>query len=313
MIQAHKSYTRQGVACSIFGYVAAGTYITTRMLKKSAACILITLAGLITTSATRAVNAEYSSPYSLDFEQSREELMAPDSEPPRNDWRLESRVPYEEWYTGRTRKQWGAWGPAPRHYPPVRGLESRSVAWKRARVLAVAAKYIGLPYQHHHIPDWEPPPDWPWKQVAYGRNSKGVDCSDFTSWIYNYGLGIKLSTGVVQQANATEIAGPGGDGSLQLETIRDTNGFDDLVRKLKTGDLLYIKNNGGKLAHVIMWVGSHGKSPDNAPLIIDCTGPEHKDCNGNTIPIGVQLRPFLPNTWYYKSFSHAHRIIQEVR
>jgi len=58
---------------------------------------------------------------------------------------------------------------------------------------------IGLTYQHHHIPDWNPPADWPWKEVAYGRNSKGIDCSDFTSWTYNYGLGIKLPTNKQRQ------------------------------------------------------------------------------------------------------------------
>lgn len=183
--------------------------------------------------------------------------------------------------------------------------------WKRQRVLAVAVKHIGLPYQHHHIPAWDPPASWPWKPVAYGKNSPGVDCSDFTSWVYNYGLGIKLNTGIGEQADAVDIAGPGGDGTLHVQTLMNDNGYDDLTRKLKTGDLLYIKNDQGKVGHVIMWVGVHGKSPDGAPLVIDCTGPTHKDCNGNSIPIGVQIRPFLQNEWYYKSFSHAHRILHD--
>jgi cell wall-associated NlpC family hydrolase len=177
--------------------------------------------------------------------------------------------------------------------------------------MAVAQKYTGLPYQHHHIPDWDPPRDWPWKKVAYGHNSKGVDCSDFTSWVYNYGLGIKLHTSIGEQADAEDIEGPGGNGTIHVRTLRDDNGFEDLARKLKTGDLLYIKNDQGKVGHVIMWVGEMGKSPDGSPLVIDCTGPEHKDCNGNSIPIGVQLRPFTPSSWYYKSFSHAHRILHE--
>lgn len=51
------------------------------------------------------------------------------------------------------------------------------------------------------------------------------------------------------------------------------------------------------------------ESPDDTPLVIDCTGPDHTDCNGNTIPIGVQVRPFEREGWYYQSFAHASRII----
>ncbi len=260
--------------------------------------------------APRPAFAEYASPYHLHFDQPTEELLAPNREPPRNDWHQEAHVPFEEWYSRRVQKEFGAWGPGPRHYPALRGYGARSASWKRARVLAVAASYIGLPYQHHHIPDWNPPQSWPWKPVAYGRNSKGVDCSDFTSWAYNYGLGLKLHTGIGEQANIETIKGPGGEGQINIETITNDKGYDDLVQKLKTGDLLYIRNNKGKIAHVIMWVGSLGTSPDQSPLVIDSTGPEHSDCNGNAIPIGVQLRPFLKNQWYFKSFDHAHRIIR---
>lgn len=253
----------------------------------------------------------YRSPYSIEYSYPEQDLFGPDQQAPRNDPRLEATIPYEDWYSRRVRKDDGCWGPHPRHYPGLGNDDQIPVAWKRQRVLAVAVNHIGLPYQHHHIPAWDPPSDWPWKPVAYGHNSRGLDCSDFTSWCYNYGLGIKLDTGIVQQATTETIAGPGGNGSLQLRTITNDNGYDDLIKKLKTGDLLYIKNKQGKLAHVIMWVGSHGRSPDGTPLVIDCTGPDHTDCNGNQIPIGVQLRPFNRNSWYYNSFSHAHRILHE--
>jgi hypothetical protein len=252
----------------------------------------------------------YQSPYRLEFSIPREELLAIDETPPRNDHRLESKTPHEEWYSRRTRKEYGAWGPVSRQYPPIPDRADLPPTWKRQRLLAVAHKYVGLPYQHHHIPDWDPPRDWPWKPVAYGRNSKGVDCSDFTSWVYNYGLGIRLDTGIREQANAQTVPGAGGEGRLDVEKIRDDNGYDDLVAKLKTGDLLYIRNNNGVIGHVIMWVGVHGRSPDGTPLIIDCTGMGHKDANGVDIPIGVHLRPFGKDSWYYKSFAHANRIIR---
>jgi cell wall-associated NlpC family hydrolase len=270
------------------------------------------LAGFALLASTPSkAQQDYVSPYSISLTAPMEELLAPDQAPPRNDWHLEAAVPYEDWYSRQMRKDNGAWGPRPRLFPALAEESQAPLSWKRQRVLAVAYKYIGLPYQHHHIPDWDPPQGWPWKQVAFGRNSKGVDCSDFTSWIYNYGLGIKLDTGIREQADTEQIGAAGGDGSIQVKIIRDEAGYDELIHKLKTGDLLYIKNDKGVVAHVIMWVGEHGRSPDGAPLIIDCTGSDHRDSNGNQIPIGVRLRPFLPNEWYYKSFSHAHRVLHE--
>jgi hypothetical protein len=253
----------------------------------------------------------YQSPYNIAFSVPPAELYSIDSYPPRNDYRLESSVPFEDWYSRQVLKDFGPWGPDPRHYPAIPDSDRLPATWKRQRVLAVGYRMIGLPYQHHHIPDWDPPADWPWKQVAFGRNSKGVDCSDFTSWMYNFGLGIKLKTSVVKQAELTEVPGPGGNGVIQAEVLHNDNGYDDLVRKLKSGDLLYIRNKKGEIGHVIMWVGEHGRSPDGTPLIIDCTGEGHKDSNGNDIPIGVNLRPFTRDSWYFNSFAHAHRIIRE--
>jgi cell wall-associated NlpC family hydrolase len=270
---------------------------------------LITFASALTFAAPSPAQQEYVSPYSIELSAPMDELLSADQAPPRNDWHLEAKVPYEKWYSREVRKDFGAWGPSARQFPRLE--REGGLGWKRQRLLAVAYKYVGLPYQHHHIPDWDPPADWPWKEVAFGRNSKGVDCSDFTSWIYNYGLGIKLDTGIQKQAETEQIAGPGGDGGINVHTLRDDNGYDDLVRKLKAGDLLYIKNDKGNVAHVIMWLGEHGHSPDGTPLVIDSTGTGHKDSNGTDIPIGIHLRPFTKDSWYYKSFSHAHRILHE--
>jgi cell wall-associated NlpC family hydrolase len=263
------------------------------------------LTWLISSSAALA----YDSPYKVDFQYPIDQLYAADNQAPRNNPRLESKTAYEDWYSERIRRKFGAWGPEPRRYPALDGFETIPAEWKRQRVLAVACRLIGLPYQHHHLPDWDPPKQWPWKPVAYGRNSKGLDCSDFTSWLYNYGLGIHLPTGIDTQAQTEHLRGPGGEGFIHTKVIVDDAGYTNLISKMQTGDLLYIKNKAGRVSHVIMWVGACGKSPDRVPLVIDCTGPDHLDCNGNSIPIGVQLRPFNKNSWYYESFSHAHRII----
>lgn len=255
--------------------------------------------------------SDYKSPYKVELSIPLEELLAANKSMPRADAKLESEVPYEKWYSRKTLKEFGAWGPQSRHFPVIEGFDKLSNEWKRQRLVATACGLIGLPYQHHHIPDWDPPPNWPWKKVAYGRNSKGMDCSDFSSWVYNYGLGIKPNTGVGQQAEAEEVR-VGEEGKIPIQKIRNENGYEGLVSKLVAGDLLYIKHaKDEKVSHVIMWVGKYGHSPDGTPLVIDCTGPEAKDCNGNQIPIGVQLRPFKRDGWYFKRFSHANRIIAE--
>jgi len=271
---------------------------------------------------TLSINAfsparSYDSPYSLKLTEPAESLCQCESQSPRNDWRLESQTPFEDWYSQEIRKKYQAWGPEPRHFPTPNGLEKKSAEWKRQRLLAVAIRMIGLPYQHHHIPDWNPPADWPWKEVKYGCNSKGLDCSNFTGWLYNYGLGIKLNTNVEKQAESHLIDADRTNGAPIEADVITVNGTDkanyDLLKNgLKTGDLLYIqKKNEDKVSHVIMWVGAYGKAPNNIPLIIDCTGEGHQDSNGNDIPVGVHLRPFTLDSWYFKRFSHAHRIIKD--
>ena len=252
----------------------------------------------------------YQSPYNVVLSIPMDELMAPNSTHLRSDFKVESETPYDSWYSRGTLRRFGAWGPQARHFPPVEHGKPQSSEWRRQRLLTVALEMIGLPYQHHHIPDWDPPANWPWKNVAYGHNSKGMDCSDFTSWLYNYGLGIKPSTGIREQAEAKSVPGPGEDVRTPVHKIYNDNGYESLVSKLVAGDLLYIKHkNDDQVSHVIMWVGKYGRSPDGTPLVIDCTGPDHTDCNGKQIPIGVQLRPFAKDSWYFHSFSHANRII----
>ncbi len=179
------------------------------------------------------------------------------------------------------------------------------------RVILTASRFIGYPYQHHHIPDWDPPANWPWHKVAFGRNSKGVDCSNFSSFCFNYALGIKLDGGIRQQAARREVRGPGGRGILAIQTIERAP-YGELVAKLRPADLLYIRNDAGRIAHVILWLGAVGSSPNRVPLIIDSTGGNHQDANGVRIPIGVHIRPFSANSWYAGDFAHAHRIIDAI-
>jgi cell wall-associated NlpC family hydrolase len=179
----------------------------------------------------------------------------------------QSPMPVSDWYRASLQ---GTWGPHAAPFPPVSVPSGAdAVAWKRARVLAVAKHYLGLPYRHHHIPGWAPP--WPGREGA--AESAGLDCSNFTSWVYNYGLGVKFDSAIDAQAN-----GPTAPGRL----LAPGEAFEP-------GDLLFIEDLARtKATHVVIFI--------DAGHIIDDHGA------------GVQIRPFAG--WYRKSFSHARRIIE---
>ena len=198
-----------------------------------------------------------------------------------------------------------------KHFPPPDGIEKKSADFKRQRVLATAIRYEGYAYQHHHLPDWNPPADWPWKEVAHFGNSKGVDCSNFTSFVYNLSLGIKITSDCVDQSNQAEYKTK--TTTLQFQRLEKPAEFADCQKTFRTGDLLFIKNSTGDVSHVVLWVGDIGVSPNNTPLVLDSTGSGHRDSNGNKIPDGVHLRPFTKSSWYWNSLSHGHRIVGDEK
>lgn len=176
----------------------------------------------------------------------------------------ESPVPESDWYKLGSQE---TWGPRAAHYPPVRvPTGANAVEWKRARIVAVARHYLGLPYQHHHIPAWAPPGN-------AGAQTTGLDCSNFTSWVYNYGLGVDFTSDVQMQADGPKAPGR----RLSADEA------------LAPADLLFIMNRERtKLTHVVIYI-------DPGHIIDD-----HAD--------GVRVRPFTG--WYTSSFSHARRIIE---
>lgn len=157
-------------------------------------------------------------------------------------------------------KTWGKfdWGPKPLTFPrAVIPKNVNPIQWERNRVVAVAEKYIGLPYMHRHIP-----------------SQGGLDCSNFTSWVYNYGFGIRFSSNTPRQAqDAGRRLNPG--------------------EQFEPGDLLYIWNKSKtKIKHVAIFV--------NQNTIIDSTISEKAN--------GVALRPF--RGWYKERFAWARRIFE---
>lgn len=250
----------------------------------------------------------YKSPYAVKFTYPIEELIPDILHGSRADPKKQSRIPYDQWYAEATKKRYGAWGPPGFHHPAPAGADAKPAEWKRQRVIAVAMRYIGLSYQHHYLPDFDPPADWPWKEVGRGKNGRGVDCSNFTTFVYNLGLGLKPNSGIVQQSEMKEVKLSDGR-AVKCERIGLPAKHADFSKVLKTADLLFIKNTSGNISHVVLWVGPIGRSPDKMPLILDSTGEGRRDANGNAIPDGIQLRPFTPTSWYCKSASHALRLI----
>jgi cell wall-associated NlpC family hydrolase len=282
--------------------------------------ILAGLAGFAAAFTTRASRAQtmvddapapagpdYISPYSLAFSIDTGLLNAGFDLAPWNDPDTEAATPFTTWEAARRATSDAAWGPPARQYPKP-ALPQDDDDYRRQRVISVAARHIGLAYQHHHVPSWQPPAGWSWLPVAAGANGPGLDCSNFSSFAYNYALGLRLPTGMGLQARTIGLPGPGGVGVLQAQRI-EVSRYDDLRATLAPADLLYIRNRHDLMSHVVMWLGSIGQSPTNTPLILDCTQTLHRDASGVTIPSGVRLRPFREDGWYWRQFSHAHRLI----
>lgn len=251
----------------------------------------------------------YVSPYALRFSVPQPLLDAGFDAAPWDDPDAESDLAFAVWQDQNAHARGAAWGPPARQYPAP-ALPRSDAPYQRERVIAVAARHIGLPYQHHHLPSWRPPAGWPWLPVKAGANGLGLDCSNFSSFVFNYALGLKLPTGVGRQGRVRHLAGPGGEGCLTAALLRGPLS-DKLLAQLLPADLLYFQVNG-KIRHVAFWVGAIGQSGEAgeaAPLVIDCSQTAHQDAKGNLIPPGVQLRPFTPDSWYAAHLSHGHRLI----
>jgi len=250
----------------------------------------------------------YVSPYRLDFTYRHEDLVSDLEHSERGDPRRQSSTPHEHWYSEKIRHRFGAWGPEQRRYILLPNLHERPIAWKCERVIATAARFVGYEYQHHHVPDWNPPKHWPWLHCCAGHNGRGVDCSNFTTFVYNQGFGIYMSSDVVRQSEVS-TALEGRYENVVVQRIELPADYQARQETLQTGDLLYIRGREeGPITHVVLWVGQIGHSPSGTPLILDSHGGDVRDDIDRVIPCGIHLRPYRGNSWYNRCASHAHRI-----
>lgn len=218
-------------------------------------------------------------------------------------------MPYAEWYNPNNQVRWSHWGPAAKQFNPPPGLSTKSPDWSRERIIAAGLLFVGYSYQHHHVPDWDPPDDWPRYEGQKTPVGKGLDCSNFTAFVYNFALGIKPTGDVQKQSEMTEMTGPGPNRRIPVRRIELPKAFDEFEKTLLMGDLLFINNTSGRLSHVVLWVGKMDRSPDGSLLILDSTGTGSLDINSTEIPDGIYLRPFTLGSWYFRQASHILRII----
>jgi hypothetical protein len=167
------------------------------------------------------------------------------------------------------------WGPDRTHNtPPTVPAGQDAGTWLRERLLLAYDQAIGVSYQHHYDPFWQPTQGTKWNAVTLGYQSQGVDCTNLTAYAYDDALGILMSSETVTQAGITagsieyydplemnrssyadNIAQEIDDGDLlvpislegdvQVQTIKPPTGntdtdYKDFIDQLQPGDILYI-------------------------------------------------------------------------
>ena len=253
----------------------------------------------------------YRSPYSIVLSFDERELMSDFITGKRGDPKTQSSADFKDWYAEVNKRRWSYWGPPAKHYPALLGQDTRKAQWKRERIMAVGMTMVGRGYQHHHIPDWDPPADWPTQPDLKRPVAKGLDCSNFVSFAYNQAFGLKLPSAIGTLGDMKNATGPGEGHSTPVQRIEVPKDYQSFGKILRTGDILFMKGNDGSITHSVLWVGDIGKSPDRLPLILDSTGDSGVDSNGNRIPDGIYLRAFRNNGFYFKQVSHAIRVIPD--
>lgn len=183
------------------------------------------------------------------------------------------------------------------------------------RLISTAMTSLGVNYQHHHWPFWYSPESLanlpsPAPQINYlstpeGRQTQGLDCSNFSSWNYNRAFGFWLESSVSQQAlqsSATVDWLTGVDKTITAQSVlanpaavyltdpSDPNSqlrskdqvIDYLNSILQPGDLIYISGNNTmsehqsdnlpQAQHVITWLNNNSASNPLHYVDLDTNG-----------------------------------------
>ncbi|HVJ64139.1 MAG TPA: NlpC/P60 family protein [Bdellovibrionota bacterium] len=130
-------------------------------------------------------------------------------------------LPFAEWQA-----DWGAWGPPATRYPQVEvpadfvRVPGAARKWLEARVVSAAQRFLGVPFQKRHVP-----------------GAGGLDCSNFTAWVYNYALGVQVDSNIFKQSeNAGRLLGAG--------------------ESWRPGDLIFLlTKDHSRIVHVAIYLG----------------------------------------------------------
>lgn len=237
-----------------------------------------------------------------------------------------------------------SWGPSPLVYPVVTipsGCDP--TMWQQKRILAAASLIVQqqFNYCHHYIPAWDSKGLLFAGKASYcysGSNSStgaggsavsanqatqmGVDCSNFSAFLYNFALGGIRFTGDVQSQGGT-MAGaaaandygnawaPGTAFARPANMTALTTPGNAAYQQypFQPGDLLFIGPTEaealqGKISHVVMWTGL--RAPDGRYLTVESYGIIN-DVKGQNISAQSPIpNAFLTNSAAATGFSSAY-------
>ena len=267
------------------------------------------------------------------------------------DYANQSTTQYSNWFNEKYWSLYSLWGPSYMLFNSSLHLKWPKIQtqYKMLRVAAAAEMLRGrVPYAHHHMAYWEVPASWNGNPVSKSAGSGnftsglGIDCSDLSHWSYSYGLGVHISSSVVDQSNQyqAQFATLNPKHStilnasvlLQATSVPPQFAFDWFIEQLQPGDLLYIRGDseaagtnvgyckiGNTVSHVVMFLGDLAKDVNNRDknLVIDSHGGAVYDSNFVIVPTGPNIRPLMNETrnhssaqiYYWGCFDHVLRWI----
>jgi hypothetical protein len=240
------------------------------------------------------------------------------------------------------------WGPTPITYPVATiPSDCDSTSWQQQRVLRIISSFVNQSwnYCHHHAPGWIPPVSerattdetsgggsgsggqcssnyWGNGPVNINSNAgwQGIDCTSYTSFVYNFGFGSYLNALTGNQA-----CGPNAPGVALPYTASQQSQF-------QPGDILFIASNGNanplSISHAVLWTGiklTYDKGPFSNHTLSQNFGSvsqlksviayiNQQNRTGQPVYVisdsrnaGPNYRPFAG--WYVSAFTFARRLI----
>ncbi|MBN9527891.1 MAG: hypothetical protein J0H82_16905 [Alphaproteobacteria bacterium] len=237
-----------------------------------------------------------------------------------------------------------SWGPSPLVYPTVSiptGCDPTT--WQQKRILAAASLIVQqqFNYCHHYIPAWDSKGLLFGGQASYcysGTNSSagagasavsanqatqmGVDCSNFSAFLYNFAFGGIRFTGDVQSQGGT-MAGAAAANNYGTAWAPGTafarpSNMTALITPgsavyqqypFQPGDLLFIGPTEasalqGKISHVVIWTGL--RAPDGRYLTVESYGVVNDTPSGKVSAQSPIPNSFLTNSAAATGYSSAY-------